>query len=145
MAQDSRQTKNLCPVPSVSWMAEVSRSSDGELALLVSKLEALRDFQEFAMTPLAALLLAKAIAKMELRAWQVLRRLQQRRLRQLLRRQRRPTVCKIEPCLELVVMGVEDAHFPLDVEHLFLAVFHRVRHGRHTLGGTQLRTWAARG
>ena len=51
--------------------AEDRSMSDDELALLVCKLEALRDFQAFAMTLSAALRLAEAIAKMELRVWQV--------------------------------------------------------------------------
>ena len=56
---------------SVAQMAELSRSSDDGLALLVCKLEALRDLHEaFAMTPSPELQLAKAIAKMELRVWQ---------------------------------------------------------------------------
>ena len=42
-------------------------ATDEELALLVCKLEELRDLQAFAMALSAALLLAKTIAKMELR------------------------------------------------------------------------------
>ena len=56
---------------SVAQMAELSRSSDDELALLVCKLEAVRDLHEaFAMTLSAELQLAKDIAKMELRVRQ---------------------------------------------------------------------------